>query len=177
MAEEPSAINTDTQPTSNAQTSADPLQPAASQLARIVLDGDGQEFDFPLELVETDAILEDALAGAYPDIRGARIERSTEGGKLVITVTKRSGPKGSLSAAQGVLRCAPRQVNPAVALCLYLRELDTAEPLLPELLVTLDATIRQAIEAGEAEGKEVARVAVALAKIPPQPSLKVPAGF
>lgn len=177
MAEEPIATNTDAQTTSNAQASTDHPQLAASQMAKIVLDGDGQEFDIPLELVETDAILEDALAGAYPDIRGARIERNNESGKLVINVTKRSGPKGSVAAAQLVLRHAPRHVNPAVALCLQLRELESAEPLSPEVLVTLDATIRQAIEEGEAEGKEVAAATAALARIPSLPSLTVPAGF
>lgn len=177
MAEEPNATNTDAQPASSAQTSVDLSQPATSQLAKIVLDGDGQEFDIPLELVETDAILEDALAGAYPDIRGARIERNNASGKLIITVTKRSGPKGSLTAAQWILRCAPRHVNPAVALCLQLRDLESTESLSPEVLVTLDATIRQAIDEGEAEGKEVAAATTALARIPPLPSLTVPAGF
>lgn len=177
MAQEPSVANAVAQPTDTTQASANQPASALTQTAKIVLEGDGQEFDIPVELAETDELLENALAGAYPDIREAHIERKTENGTLVITISKRSGPKGSLIAAQRVLRRAPRHINPAVALCVRLQELENGRSLAPELLVKLDATIRQAIDAGEAEGKTVAAATAALAKIPPVPSRAVPAGF
>ena len=56
---------------------------------------DGQEFEYPDEIAKDDTALKDALASIAPDVRNAKLTRTTVGGVMTVTVVKQAGTKSN----------------------------------------------------------------------------------
>lgn len=56
---------------------------------------DNQELDIPDEIAGDDEMLKNALATFVPDIRNARLSRTTKDGAMTVTVVKQAGKKGA----------------------------------------------------------------------------------
>ena len=56
---------------------------------------EGKEIPVPAEIAEDDAAVTKALAPYYPQAREAEITRTTNGDRVVITVTPIAKPKGA----------------------------------------------------------------------------------
>jgi hypothetical protein len=54
---------------------------------------DGQEFEYPDEIAKDDTALKDALALIAPDVRNAKLTRTTVGGVMTVSVVKTAGTK------------------------------------------------------------------------------------
>src|SRR6059058_6119836 len=95
-------------------------------MATITLNG--QTFDLDDSIAGDEARLKDALAPYAPDIHTAQITRTQQGDKLLVTITKRAGTKGSASTPLTALAAAPVWINPALTLAWDLKRRETIQP-------------------------------------------------
>jgi hypothetical protein len=89
----------------------------------------GQTFELDDEIAGDDQRLKDALAPYAPDIQHAQINRTTNGAKMVVNISKRTGTKGSGAAPLELLVAAPAWINPALSLAWQLKHQETQMPL------------------------------------------------
>jgi len=61
---------------------------------------DGQNLDMPDEIAKDDEMLRNALAPYVPDIRNAKLNRSTSAGVMTVNVVKQAGTKGAAEPSQ-----------------------------------------------------------------------------
>src|SRR3954465_9352986 len=115
-------------------------------MATITLNG--QTFELDDSIAGDDARLKDALAPYAPDIHTAQITRTQQGDKLLVTITKRAGTKGSVPLT--ALEAAPVWINPALTLAWELKHRETTQPLDLAAWVDLYPQIDAACRAGEA---------------------------
>ncbi len=160
-------------------------------MAQIILSGDGLTIEIEDEIARSDELLKWALSPHYPDLANALISREEKEGVLIVTVSKRAGPKGSYQAdmAQRVnpvvlaLEEASAYLNPALALAWQLysqassNSHSNGNDLALEEQLALQAEISQAILEGEAEAAEVQKTVDLLKTAPNVPSCWLPKGF
>lgn len=145
---------------------------------------DGKTITLPDEIARSEKLVKAAIAPHYPGVENAQIqiaEPATAGGPVVVTVTKRATPKGSLSATQqqivANLTNRPPYGSPAIALA---REAMRAEAMGD--MQFLDAAVRRgeverAISEAIREGAAVRNALRALGHSVPVASTSVPVGF
>jgi hypothetical protein len=122
-------------------------------MATITLNG--QTFELDDSIAGDDVRLKDALAPYAPDIHTAQITRTQSGDKLIVTITKRAGTKGTGPTPLAVLAAAPAWVNPALTLAWELKHRETTQPLDLAAWVDLYPQIDAACRAGETAVREV----------------------
>src|SRR5690349_4185743 len=89
----------------------------------------GQTFELDDEIAGDDQRLKDALAPYAPDIQHAQINRTKNGTKMVVNISRRTGTKGGGPAPLELLVAAPAWINPALALAWQLKHQETQMPL------------------------------------------------
>jgi hypothetical protein len=122
-------------------------------MATIKLSDNGQTLTLPDDIAGDDERLRNALKPFYPELANAEIRRETKDDTLTVTVVKRAGPKGA--GILPALLAAPEELNPALALAWQLEHREITAGLELTELVALQPAIEQAIEAGEAEVKQI----------------------
>ncbi len=137
---------------------------------------EGQTIDVPDEIAQSDDALIRALTPLYPDVANAEIARKDENGETIITVVKRPGAKGGCAQVLQSLLDASSEVNPALTLCMLLRQ-QHVEQATPDELLALRERIETAIEAGEQQIETVRTSLKLLMLATPVPALHVPVGF
>src|SRR6185503_17566110 len=80
-------------------TEASPEARQETIMANIKLP-DGQNLDMPDEIAKDDEMLRNALAPYVPDIRNAKLNRSTSAGVMTVNVVKQAGTKGAAEPSQ-----------------------------------------------------------------------------
>ena len=137
-------------------------------MATITLNG--QTFELDDSIAGDDARLKDALAPYAPDIHTAQITRTQQGDKLLVTITKRAGTKGSLPTPLTALQAAPAWINPALTLAWELKHRETTQPLDLAAWVDLYPQIDAACRAGETAVRDVTTTLARLRASRPVPA-------
>lgn len=66
---------------------------------------DGQELEIPDDIAKDDESLKNALAPYVPDIRNAKLNRSTKDGVMTVNVVKQAGTKGAEPECARIILC------------------------------------------------------------------------
>jgi len=144
-------------------------------MATIILLHDGQTFPLDDEIACDDAMLRQALAPFYSDLANAEITRDTVNEQMIVKVSRRAGPKGSLALA--ALKSAPETINPSVAMQYRLLALEQSGQLSVERLLLLQDEISCAAAAGEIHLAEIDHTRTALRACQARPGRALPLGF
>ena len=132
---------------------------------------DNQELELPDEIAKDDEQLRNALAPYAPDVRNAKLTRSTKDGVMTVTVVKQAGTLG-IDPIEALLK-APSHLNPAIVMHQKLAE---ERPGLAELLLQ-KPEIDRAIKVGTDEVREAGRSCRSLIDSDAIPSESTPKGF
>lgn len=138
---------------------------------------DGRDIPMDAAIACDDDLLKQALMphlGA--EIANATISREGEGRQMVVTLTKRAGPKGAVAGFAGLI-AATEQINPVFGVAWMLRWNDARGTLdflsLSELQTVIDTTIAQ----GDAEERHTRRSLSQLHHAPASATHAIVIGF
>lgn len=145
--------------------------------ATVNLTASGQHFEIPLRIAGDDAKLMAVLTRAVPKLAEAEIKRTTVDGRVIVSVTARPDTKGAPSDVALLLREAPEELNPIVAMYERMEAMERAGQLTTAALLLLEPQIVEATAAGERDAARVKRTAELLRATRPAPSYFVPVGF
>jgi len=132
---------------------------------------EGQNIPVPEEIATSDEKVRQALTPFFPDAANAMITRVEKDGQVTINVIKKAGSKGAID----YLASCPGGRNPAVALYQELQSMNL--DLDPETMLSLDARLDQAIEAGAVQAGRVEGALTRLQAARPRPAPALVEGF
>jgi hypothetical protein len=118
-------------------------------MALIKITTDGSEFEVADEIARDDQRLREALTPFYPELANAEITRSEQEGKLIVTMVKRAGTKGSgFADVLAVLRDSPEEFNPALVLQHKMSQMEKEGKLDLRKILRMQPEIRFAVNEG-----------------------------
>lgn len=135
---------------------------------------EGQKIPIPAEIGDSDDKVKMALTPFFPDAANAMLTRVTKGDVVTINVVKRAGAKGM--NALTALEACPGGKNPAIELYEEMRKI-TAWNLGTEMLLSIDARIEKAIDAGEKQTEQMEKSMQRLSAARALPAPLVVVGF
>lgn len=149
---------------------------------------EGQITPIKLDVAFDDATIKLLFSTIYPEVKDAHFTRSIKDGKVVVKAVKVGGPKSASgqSHANGLsdedqalakMIAAPATYNPMYALWFKLERMQKEGGLDLLVLMLNQGPLEYALEAGEAERREMDKARQLLAEATPVPYARVPAGF
>jgi hypothetical protein len=134
---------------------------------------EGQTIPVPENIGKDDKMVKAALAPAFPEVANAAITRTEKDGVCTVTVIKKAGSKGSVSA--DYLTACPGGRNPVVDFYGELQQIDGEFDALR--LLELEHRTGEVLKEGEAQFDAVQHARDRLANAAAQPAPYVVMGF
>ena len=137
---------------------------------------EGRDIPMPETIAASDELLKQALVphlGA--EIANATISRTTTDERMIVTLVKRAGPKGS--HLLDALIAAPEAINPALGLGWMVKWNDARGTLQLPQLIDLQPALEEAIRACDLEDRHTSRAVASLTKADPTTASLLIEGF
>lgn len=149
---------------------------------------EGQTTPIKLDVAFDDATIKLLFSTIYPEVKDAHFTRSIKDGKVVVKAVKVGGPKSASEQPQvdglsgedqalAKMIAAPATYNPMYALWFELERMQKESGLDLLVLMLNQGPLEYALEADEAERREMDKARQRLAEATPGPYARVPAGF
>jgi hypothetical protein len=142
-----------------------------------VIQVEGQTIPVAPAIARDDQKVRDSLVLLFGSGTHLEISRTMVGERLIVSIVKRAGPKGTSQAVLRALAAAPEEWNPALLLEWELTALDAADRLDIMHLIGMQEHIESAIEQGERWQTQVTAAMRVLGNAHAVPAGVIPAGF
>jgi hypothetical protein len=129
---------------------------------------------------EQDQFLREALRSQFDLAANASFKREQKDGKLVVSVVKTPGTKGSEAMYERILsalRAAPNEISTLMRVALALHLLEARGRLDGDALVDWQPRLERALAVGRQEQKAIAQALLVLRRASAAPARAVPDGF